>query len=141
MGTALRNLQLGPTVYDVSVAVTGGQLVEPDGTTGKVKPATAGSIRVLGAAMGDAQPPIDPFNPPAVLDISRSRPRVAVEYGPCDIDSVTYSAPANFGQPLVCTGSGQVGPAGAAPDPGSLVGRCTTPSGVLAGAVGSMRLF
>ena len=42
--------------------------------------------------------------------------------------------------PLVAAANGQVTPAGATPDARTIVGRCTNPGGVAAGAVGLMRI-
>jgi hypothetical protein len=53
---------------------------------------------------------------------------------------VTYAGAATFGQLLIAAANGQVTPAGAAPDVRTIVGRCTAPAGVGAGAVGLIRL-
>lgn len=145
MPGAHMNLRLGPATYEVSVAVAGGQLVEPDSTTGKVKPATANSVAVLGVALSDAQPAgSDPTNP---LNISWAQPQVAVAYGPCDID-VTYTGAAAFGALLVAGAAGAVSPIAAVTTPTAgdvtatrgVVGICTEPGGMAAAGVGRMRL-
>lgn len=141
MSGAHLNLRLGPAGYEVSAAVTGGQLVEPDGTTGKIKPATNQSTTVLGVALTDAEPAgTDPTNP---LNVAWARPNVSVLYAPNDVD-VTYSAAATFGQRLVSSGSGQVRPYAPAATPADtvdmIVGVCTAADGVGAAAVGRMRL-
>jgi len=48
------HLESGPETHLVSTDLVGGTLVEPDGVTGKVKPAVANSTAVLGLAQGDA---------------------------------------------------------------------------------------
>lgn len=48
------HLQSGPETHLVSTNMVGGTLVEPDGVTGKVKPAVANSTATLGLAIGDA---------------------------------------------------------------------------------------
>ena len=134
----------GPDTYEVNVAVTGGQLVEPD-TGGKVKPAAAASQKVLGVALQDAQPagsaPTNPINtgwPSSKVAVAR------------DVDvRVTYSAAANFGDLLVSAANGQVAPVAAVTTPTAadvnstraIVGRCTEPLGVASSAVGRARIF
>jgi len=48
------HLEQGPETHLVSTDLVGGTLVEPDGVTGKVKPATLNSTTVIGLATGDA---------------------------------------------------------------------------------------
>jgi len=48
------HLEHGPETYLANVNILGGQFVEPDGTTGKIKPCVANSLLVLGLAIGDA---------------------------------------------------------------------------------------
>jgi hypothetical protein len=133
-----RNLQFGPDTVGVSQTVLGGQLVMPDGTTGLVKPATAAATTVLGIAWSDANPA--GTNPTSPLNTAWPAPEVAVQYGPADVD-VTYASAAAYGQLLLAAANGQVGPAGVAPASDQIVGRCTQPAGVSAGAVGRMRLI
>lgn len=129
-------LQLGPDTVTVNVAVVGGQLVEPDTTApGKVKPCTAGSTQCLGVALEDGSP----TSAQTALNYATARPEIAVAYSPVDC-RVIYTAAANFGDVLIAAATGQVTPAGAAPDARTIVGRCTEPLGVGAGAVGRIRL-
>lgn len=116
--------------FTVSVAVTAGQLVEPDGTTAMVKPATALSKAVLGYALTDAFPD---GSTPALTFVQRPS-RVAVERN-C-VAWIRYAADTTFGAKLVCAALGQVTPAGVTPDATTLVGQCYEPGGVLAGVVG-----
>ena len=122
-------LQHGPKTFKVNVTVAGGQLVEPDGTTGKVKPATAGSLKVLGVALLDASPDGSGNN----LSFGTNRPETSVARA-CEV-RVTYAANAAFGAKLIAGVTGQVTPAGATPDALTVIGQCTEPAGVLAGAV------
>lgn len=48
------HMEHGPETYLANVNIVGGQFVEPDGTTGKVKPTVVNSTAVLGLATGDA---------------------------------------------------------------------------------------
>ena len=116
--------------FSVSVAVTAGQLVEPDGTTGLVKPAAAGSKAVLGYAVTNAYP--DGTTPD--LTFVQQPPRLATERA-C-IAWVTFAADTHFGDKLISAANGQVTPAGTTPEATTLVGQCFEPGGVLAGGVG-----
>lgn len=139
MPGAHRYTQLGPDTYEVSAAVTGGQLVMPDGTTGKVKPATAAAVTVLGVALADAEPAgSDPTSP---LNISWAQPQVAVGYGPGTYD-LTYSAACAFGELVVADANGAVKPYTAGTSTfDAVVGRCTEPAGVASAGLGKTRLF
>lgn len=127
----------GPRTYvpAVGAAVTGGQLVEGR-SGGRIGPAAAGSLRVLGVALGDSIAPEDIVTTPTtvagrpVLNTALLPPNVAVAYGGAET-KVSYSANANFGDWLVATANGTVAPAGATPDARTLIGRCTEPAGVV----------
>lgn len=144
MSGVLVRQQEGPDTFEVSVAVTGGQLVAPT-SGGKVGPAAAASTAVLGVALNDAQPAGSaPTNP---INTGWPSQYVAVVK---DVDvRVTYNIAANFGDLLVSAANGQVSPVTAVstPTPGdvtntrAIIGRCTEPLGVTAGAVGRARIF
>lgn len=127
-------LTLGPDTVEVSVAVAAGQGVEPDGTTGKVKPWTAGSERCIGIARTQAAPAgsnaMNNFAPV---------PRTTAAQYVGDI-RVVYAAAAAWMEPLMAAANGQVTPAPAATPPEQIIGRCSEPAGVLAGATGRARL-
>lgn len=76
--------------------------------TGTVQEATNRSLRVVGVAQNTQTSP-DPdqalSSNPSVLG------EVTIRRG--EVLPVIYSAPANFGDDLVCTGAGEVGPAAA----------------------------
>lgn len=117
--------------YGVNVAVAAGQLVEPDGTTQKVKPATAGSAKVLGYAVTAATP--EGSTP--TLTFIQQPSVVAVERG--HETNVTYAADTTFGASLKAAANGQVTPWVSGTDAANLiVGQCTEPAGVLAAGVG-----
>lgn len=131
-------LKEGPVTFQVNATVKGGQLVEPDGTTGRVKPTAGASSTVLGVALTDAEPtsnaaPTDPVTmvwPPADVAVARG----------CDI-KLTYSGAAAFGELIKSAAGGQVAALGAGTFD-QAIGRCTEPGGVSgAGATGRTRLF
>jgi hypothetical protein len=127
-------LWTGPDTVAVNVAVTGGQLVMPDSTTGKVKPATLSALTVLGVALEDGQP----TSAQTSTNFSTARPDIAVAYGGTDV-RVTYAANAAYGVKLMAAASGQVTPY-VAGTTDMVVGICTEPAGVTSGNVGRMRL-
>lgn len=144
MSGVIPRQQLGPDTFEVSAAVTGGQLVVPT-TGGKVGPAGAAAANVLGVALNDAQPAGSaPTNP---INTGWPSPQVAVARD-CDI-RVTYATGANFGDLLVSAANGQVSPVAAVTTPTAadvtntraIIGRCTEPAGVTAGAVGRARIY
>ena len=124
----------GPVTYEVNAVVRGGRLVEPDGTTGKVKEATAGTVKCLGVATTDAQPTATANTTDAfgnqVISMVNIDQYTAVG-GDGRIYPVEYSANAAFGDKLVVTANGTVAPAGAAPDARTIVGECREPGGVV----------
>lgn len=126
----------GPDTVTVNVAVTGGQLVMPDSTTGKVKPATAGAATVLGVALEDGAP----TSSQTALNLSIARPEIAVAYAPVDI-KVSYAAAATFGAKLKAAAAGAVTPWVSGTDAADLiVGICTEPAGIASAGLGRMRL-
>jgi len=130
-------LQLGPATYEVSAAVTGGQLVMVDtANAGKVKVATiaADGLLVLGVALDDAVPTGSGSN----LNFGTARNRVAVAYGPAE---VILKATGNvaFGEQVVCAALGTVASI-ASGTFGQAVGRCTEPAGITGGSTGRVRL-
>lgn len=134
----------GPKTFTPAEAILGGQLVEGRANS-RIGVAGAGSAKVLGVALTDAQAPealqttstIVAGRP--VLNAAPLPTTVAVAYSGEEVP-VTYAANASFGDALVAAAAGQVTPAGATPDARTIVGRCTEPAGVTAGAVGLVRL-
>jgi hypothetical protein len=124
--------QLGPETFIVNVAVARGQLVMPDSTTGKIKPATAAAATVLGVARDDAAPE----GSGSSTNFGTLRPEVAVFQAPYTV-KVTFAADTTFGQKVIAAASGQVTPGVVA---GQVVGYCVEPNGVLAGNQGKLKL-
>lgn len=147
MSGALAHYKSGPDSYQVSALVKGGTLVVADGSSAlTVSTAGAGAANVLGVAGNDAAPIVSQsgattsYGDP-LLDVSALEDYVAVHHG-CDI-RVTYAAAATFGALLKSAASGQVTPWVSGTDAaGLIVGRCTQPGGIAAGAtVGRARIF
>lgn len=137
--------QGGPKTFTPTENILGGQLVEAR-AAGRIGVAAAGSLKVLGVALTDAQSPDAVVTTPTtgadgrpVLNTTSLPTKVAVAYGDTEV-KVTYSAAATFGDKLVATAAGKVGPAGATPDARTIVGICTEPAGVAANARGLARL-
>lgn len=143
MSGAVQVTKTGPRTYTPAEAILGGQVVEAR-AAGRIGVAAAGSVKHLGVALTDA------INPEAVSTTStlvNGRQQltavvlpvvVAVAYSGIEVP-VTYAAAAAFGDKLICAALGQVTPAGATPDARTIIGTCTAPAGVAAGAVGLMR--
>lgn len=133
----------GPKTFTPVEPIAGGQLVEAR-AAGRIGVAAAGSVKVLGVAVTDAQSPDAITGDPAivngrpVLNTAILPPKVAVAYSGIEVP-VTYVAAAAFGDKLVAAAAGKVTPAGATPDARTIVGTCTEPLGVAIGAVGLMR--
>ncbi len=145
-----QHYKLGPDSYQVSAAVTAGQLVIADGSSATtVSPAGANAINVLGVATTNAAPVPDQSSSTdslaggaPLLDISYVSDYVSVAHG-CDM-LVTYAASATFGQLLKTAASGQVTPwvDGSDTHPAYIIGRCTQPGGVASGStVARARIF
>lgn len=137
----------GPRTYVPAEPILGGQLLEARaavGGIGRVGVAAAASLKVLGVALTDAQAPEAVVTTPVVvagrpvLNAAILPTTVATAYAGIEVP-VTYVAAAAFGEKLIAAALGQVTPAGATPDARTIVGTCTAPLGVAAGAVGLMR--
>lgn len=139
----------GPVTYTPAERINGGQLVEARGA-GRIGVAAAASARVLGVALTDGVSPESVTTTPTtfdgrqVLNAALLPIRVAVAYGSDVVSGVTYDTAAAFGEPLVAAAGGRVRafiPGGVTPDnPSLIVGRCAEPTGVVAGALGRVRL-
>ncbi len=144
MSAVAQVTKTGPRTYTPAEPILGGQLVE--GRAGsRIGVAAAGTVRGLGVALTDAQSPDAFVSTPVivagrpVLNAAVLPTVVAVAYSG-EETPVTYAAAANFGDPLIAAALGQVTPALATPDARTIVGKCTAPAGVAAGAVGLMRI-
>jgi hypothetical protein len=140
----------GPRTYvpATGTPVTAGQVVEAHPTVpGRIRPAAAGSTRVLGVALQDAIAPEDlstaatTVNGRPVLNTAVLPQNVAVAYAGTEV-TCTFAAAANFGDALAAAANGQVTPVTVATaDPRTIVGRCVSPNNVAgAGSVGLVRL-
>jgi hypothetical protein len=129
----------GPVTYEVNVAVTGGQLVEVDGVTGKVKPATAGTAVCLGVATTDAIPTATNQNPTGTILVHPKPPHVAVAYS--GVWRLTAGAAIAFGVLVKTAANGTVVTWVSGTDAaGLIVGRCVDSAGIANGAKGLIRL-
>lgn len=140
MPSIVQKFKTGPRTYPAVEAIVGGQLCEARATSGGgAGVAAAGSVKVLGVALDDA----NPTGTPSAPTIVGGRPSLSAVVVPTDVAvayneivPVTYAANAAFGDPLVAAANGQVTPAGATPDARTIVGRCEERGGVTAGNVG-----
>lgn len=135
----------GPLTFSANVNITGGQLVEPDGTTGRIKPAVADSAVCLGVALGDASA-VNFAN--ADTTDAWGNPVVNAQYPPNEV-AVAYQgvyrlkngsgSTIAFGALVASNGSGDVKALGAGVF-GTVIGRCVEPAGIAAGAKGKILL-
>lgn len=130
----------GPDTFEVNVTVAGGQLVEPDAATGKIKPAVVDSVKWLGVALYRAEPATTTgedtvWDEPRV-DFSVPRPEVAVAF--TGTFKLLAAEAINFGEVVYCGAAGTVQNATVTGRP---VGVCTEPLGIANGARGRIRLF
>lgn len=139
----------GPITFLATTVANGGNIkagmfVEPDGSTGRIKPAVAGSTKVLGLAIGDASASdfanADTTDTWGNTTVNAQYPPndVAVAYqGVWDVKAVGAIA---FGA-LVKVGAGSIATdaaAGTAATLGQVVGRCVQEGGIADGAKGKI---
>lgn len=139
MAGSFPTLQRGPATYQVSTAVTGGQVVVVDGSTGFIKPSTGasgGDKNVLGVALGDAVPAGSGSN----LNFATARYEVAVAYGPAEVVVTAAGGTLAFGA-LVAAGAAGTVVAISTGTFDQVVGRVTEPGGIASGATGRVRLY
>lgn len=130
----------GPETYEVNVTVAGGQLVEPDAATGKIKPAVVDSAKWLGVALYRAEPATTTgedtvWDEPRV-DFSVPRPEVAIAY--TGTFKLLAAEAIGFGEVVYCGAAGTVQNATTT---GRAVGLCVETGGIANGARGKIRLF
>lgn len=144
----------GPRTFTPAEQILGGQIVEARAAS-RIGVAADASVKVLGVALTDAVNPEAITGEPTivqgreVLTAALLPTRVAVAHSGDEVP-VTYATAAAFGDKLAAAALGQarvwraVDPDGAGAltaDPASaIVGTCTAPAGVAAGAVGLMRI-
>lgn len=139
MSGSLPHYQKGPYSYQAATLILGGQLVVPSGANAlTVTPCvTSGALNVLGVAVTDTQPfpnqagVLTGYNQP-IVDMSEPFDYVAVMHG---VDThVVYEAACNFGALLMSAATAGNVKTWDAATPSTIIGRCTQPGGVLAGA-------
>ena len=144
----------GPLTFSATTAangglITGGKLVEPDGTTGRIKVAVAGSAKVLGVAVGDAAPSdmasgdtTDLWGNP-VTNMTNHPNEVAVAYQGVWLLTNRGAGAIGFGDLVVAAGTaGNAGGVASRAAEGleTVVGRCVEPGGIVAGQKGKILL-
>lgn len=145
----------GPLTFSATTVanggnIKGGSLVEPDGTTQRIKPASASSKVCLGVAMGDAS--ASDFANADTTD-TWGHTVVNAQYPPNETAvafqgvwklknaaSGTGFGPIAFGQLVRCAANGEVMPMGGADTFDMVVGRCVEPGGIAAGARGKINI-
>lgn len=127
----------------VSTNLVGGTLVEPDGVTGKVKPAIANSLVVLGLAIGDAAATAgavaattDTWGRPVSGGLTPPN-EVAVAYNGSWWIKNTSGTAWTYGQRLY---AGAAGILQGTVTTGAVVAICIDPAGVANNAEGRVRL-
>jgi hypothetical protein len=130
---------MGPETFEANVSITGGMLVEPDGTTQKVKPAAADSLVWLGVALYDALPAgtSDESTIHGFPALNAATPRSEVAVAWHGVVKLKFAAAASFGQVCYPAANGEVDVTVA----GRAVGQCLEKAGVASGAYGLVRLF
>ena len=148
MPGSLPHYTRGPASYQVSAAVVGGQLVckTTANSTTVIPNTTAGATNILGVAGGDASPIVSQagnvtgYGDP-LLDISALGDYVSVYNGDYDMH-VTYEAACDLGDLLMAAATAGNVKKYTAGTADQIIGRCTQPGGVTAGAtIGRARIF
>ena|SRR4249919_984133 len=144
----------GPLTFSATTAanggnIKGGMMVEPDGTTQRIKPASAASATCLGVALGDASAS-DYAN--ATTTDAWGNETVNAQYPPNEVavawqgvyvlKIAATSATVPFGALVKCAASGELTlhSTGSAATFDIIVGRCVEPGGIAAGARGKINL-
>lgn len=124
--------------------IKGGMLVEPDGSTGRIKPATAGTTKCLGVAMNDMA-----ASDYATADTTDTWGNTIANMNPFPPNegAVAYkgvfrlkaAGAIAFGDLVQCAANGEVVTIGAGAF-GTVIGRCVEPAGIANGARGKILL-
>src|SRR3954464_166265 len=140
------HLEQGPETHLVSTNLVGGTFVEPDGVTGKVKPAGAGSVIALGVAIGDAAATagmvagtVDTWGRNIAGQLTPPN-EVAVAYRGSWWLKNTSGGTLAYGARLITAAAGAFAAAGATPDARTIVGIVIEPGGIANNAEGRVRL-
>ena len=136
------HLEHGPETHLVSTNLVGGTFVEPDGTTGKVKPTVVNSTTVLGLAIGDAAATAgavaatqDAWGRYSAGGLTPPN-EVAVAYRGSWWIKNTTGAAIPYGSPIYAAAAGAMAITGT----GRQVGICIEPAGIANNAEGRIRL-
>lgn len=144
MAGAVPVYQEGPVTYEVNAVVVGGQLVIPDGTTGKVKPSTLTAATVLGVATKDAVPVGTDQNSTVPNSLTAYNVSPISQYVAVASDGVWMlkaSAALAFGVTVKAAANGQVAAWVSGTDAAdTIVGRVVEPGGISSGATGQVLL-
>lgn len=141
MAGAFLKHENGPLTFHASKPINGGQLVAPDGNTGKIEPAGASTVTVLGVALTDARPynEDEVYGTTAygahVMDASVPQDDVAVAYQ--GVIELPTTGSLTFGQLVQPAANGAVAPHSS----GVVVGRCVTADGVPSGGRAAVLLM
>lgn len=141
MPSVVARTRFGPETFEVNVQVDGAMLVEPDGSTGRIKPAVVDSTKWLGVALYDAMPASTTGEDTTYTSAPRiatdvPRPEVAVAWQ--GSFKLKAAAALNFGDVVYCAANGGVQKATTT---GRAVGQVIAPGGIASGAYGLVRLF
>jgi hypothetical protein len=140
----------GPLSFPATVVanggnIKGGQLVQPDGTTGRIQPAADNSATCLGVATGDASA-FDFANADTtdtwgntVVNMHVPPNEVAVAYQGVWRLKNSAAGTIAFGALVACAANGEVKALGAGVF-GTCIGRCVEPGGISASAKGKILL-
>lgn len=132
-----------PLTFNANVNITGGQLVEPDAATGRIKPTAAASAKCLGVATGDASAfgyansnTTDDWGNPVV---NAQFPPNEVAVANQGVWDLTAAGAIAFGDLVTSAANGACATIGAGTF-GQVIGRCVEPAGIADGAKGKILL-
>jgi hypothetical protein len=152
MAKAQLVFEKGPLTFSATTTansglIKGGQLVEADGTTGRIRVAQANSVRCLGVAMGDASPS-DYSNADTadswgnnITNFHFPPNEVAVAYqGVFRLTVPSAVTTIDNGDLVKCAALGLVvrHSQGGAATFDQIIGRCVEPGGIAAGGTGKI---
>lgn len=143
--------RFGPDTYECNSGVEGGQLVEVDAATGKIKTCTADSPKVLGVALYTARPAGTAYTDTTGYNETRvdySVPQEFVAVAWQGTYKLTATGAIAFGEKVVSAATGTVKPipavttptAGDVTNTRNIVGMCVEPGGISSGSQGLIRL-
>lgn len=139
-GTYPKHLK-GPLTFTVGAAVTGGQLVAYDGTTGLIRPAVAADTAILGVAHADARPVLEAEAYPTTVygaeSVDVSVPGDEVAVGFFGVYELLADGAITVGDLVQPAAAGAV----AKESGGQVVGRCIQSGGIASGETGAILLM